>query len=133
MTGEPQLISILIAPLAFTVVTLTAKADITFGEAKIFAQISNELGTLRVKPHDQAFSQKEPFPDVEDINLTDEQKKQIRQIQQAILPQVSELIPQPQLTEEQKNQLQSGQPVQITLQTPTSEQKAKVQELKCKN
>lgn len=45
------------------------------------------------------------------------------------MPQVSELIPQPQLTEEQKNQLQTGQLVQITLQAPTSEQKAKLQEL----
>jgi Spy/CpxP family protein refolding chaperone len=126
---KPQIISLLIIPVSLAIATLITIDDIAFGETKILAQNSNELGTLRVKPHERVFSQQESFSDVKDINLTDEQKKQIQQIQKEILPQISELIPQPQLTEEQKNQLQSGQHVQITLQTPTSEQKVKVQEL----
>jgi Spy/CpxP family protein refolding chaperone len=117
---KPQLISILIVTTIFA---------IAFGEAKILAQTSDELGTLKVKPHVRDVSQRETFPDIKDINLSDEQKKQILQIRQEILPQVSKLIPQPQLTEEQKNQFQSGQSVQITLQAPTAEQKAKLQEL----
>ncbi|KAF3889863.1 MULTISPECIES: Spy/CpxP family protein refolding chaperone [Nostocales] len=117
---QPHLISILIVTISFA---------IAFGEAKTFAQPSTELGTLKVKPHDGAISQKDSLSEVQDINLTDKQKKQIWQIRQEILPQISELIPQPQLTEEQQNQLQSGHTVQITLQGPTSEQKAKLQEL----
>ncbi|MUG93247.1 hypothetical protein F7734_12730 [Scytonema sp. UIC 10036] len=117
---KPQLISILIATISFA---------IAFGDAKIFSQPSNELGILKVKPNNGAISQGESLLSGKDINLTDEQKKQIWQIRQEILPQISELIPQPQLTEEQNNQLQSGQRVQITLQAPTSEQKVKLQEL----
>ncbi|ARV60145.1 hypothetical protein BZZ01_17280 [Nostocales cyanobacterium HT-58-2] len=96
--------------------------------AKTFAQIPVDNGPIKVVPAGRV-PPGPLFPELAGINLTEEQQKQIWQIQQEIMPQIAQIIPHPELTEEQKNQLRSGQSVQITIQPPTAEQKAKLREL----
>lgn len=74
---QPHLISILIVTISFA---------IAFGEAKTFAQPSTELGTLKVKPHDGAISQKDSLSEVQDINLTDKQKSKFGKLDKKYYP-----------------------------------------------
>lgn len=67
------------------------------------------------------------FPEFADIDLTDEQKEQIQEIRREMQPQFEAILPRPELTPEQQNQLTSGAPIRISLPAPTPEQKAEME------
>ncbi len=64
------------------------------------------------------------FPEFAGIDLTEEQKEQIKEIRREIQLQFETILPHPELTPEQQNQLNSGTLIRISLPPPTSEQKA---------
>jgi Spy/CpxP family protein refolding chaperone len=72
----------------------------------------------------------ERFPALEGIDLTSEQQEQIEQIRRELRPEFEAILPLPNLTPEQQNQLNSGQSVRISLPTPTIEQQAKLAQLR---
>jgi Spy/CpxP family protein refolding chaperone len=67
------------------------------------------------------------FPGFAGIDLTEEQKEQIKEIRRDIQPQFEAILPRPELTPEQQNQLASGEPIRLSLPAPTSEQKAEME------
>ncbi|MBD2386674.1 hypothetical protein [Cylindrospermum sp. FACHB-282] len=108
----------------------TASLIISLGVTIAYAQSPNE--PLPNKPITAGAPFGKPpqeFPELANINLTQEQKEKIQQIQREIMPQIGGILPRPDLTPEQKKQFESGQPVQVTLTPPTSEQKAKLEKL----
>ena len=71
----------------------------------------------------------QPFPELQGINLTAEQQEQIWQIRLEMQPEFKAILPRPELTSKQREQLESGQPIQITLTPPSAEQKAQLKQL----
>lgn len=83
--------------------------------------------TIRLNPALGTADQQ--FPEFAGIDLTPEQQEQIRQIRQEMQPEFEAIFPRPELTPEQRNQLNSGEPVRISLPPPPPEQQAKIQQV----
>jgi Spy/CpxP family protein refolding chaperone len=92
-------------------------------------QVKAEELHLTVRSSAIAQLLKRPSSVLENLNLTTEQQQKVLEIMKEMRPRIESVMPHPELTEEQKKQLASGQSVQITLTPPTNEQKAKMQEI----
>ena len=69
------------------------------------------------------------FPELAGIELTSQQQKQIWQIRREMQPEFEAILPRPELTPEQQEQINSGKPIRVALPFPTSEQQTKLREV----
>lgn len=63
------------------------------------------------------------------INLTPQQQEQIKKIRQEMQLEFEAILPRPELTPAQQEQLSSGQPSRIAFPSHTPEQKEKLQQV----
>ncbi|WP_017655025.1 Spy/CpxP family protein refolding chaperone [Fortiea contorta] len=118
-----KFVSILAGTISF--ITLFTNAGIFSTQAQTVHNQLQLIPTIAQIPHGRP-----PFPPLEELNLTTEQQAQVREIMEEMRPQLEAIKPrQLQLTPEQKQQFEAGQPVQVTLIPPTAEEKAKMEQV----
>ena len=71
----------------------------------------------------------EQFPEFVGIQLTPQQQEQIKNIRQELQAEFEAILSPPELTPEQQNQFNSGQPIQMPFPASTPEQKEKLQQV----